>query len=148
MIGRIWVPETCRRHGRRGFTLVEALVAGMILALGVAVIGTSVSRAYGSLSDARDERRAAMLLDELLTKIDLIGPARIASEGPRQGQFDDADERFSWSIDIQSRPQGHLYEVTVTLSWPSDGRHKSVRIQTYLNDPPSLRDPLLRWRDL
>src|SRR6476469_637761 len=81
-----------------GFTLIELLVAGIILAMSVAVIATAVSRSYATLADARDERRAATLLDDLLTKVDMIGPARISSEGPRNGQFDGADERFAWSL--------------------------------------------------
>src|SRR4051812_6645436 len=80
------VPLSLRR--RRGFTLIEMLVAGMILALATAVIATAVSHSYGSLADARDERRAATLMDDLLTKVDLIGPNRIANEGPHSGKFD------------------------------------------------------------
>lgn len=140
--------KSSRAHSRSGFTLVEALVAGIILALAAAVIGTAVSHSYASLAEARDERRASILIDDLLTKVDLIGPSRIASEGPQQGKFDGEDERFSWSIDISNRPEGHLYEVTVTLSWPYAGKDKSVAIHTYLNDPPSSRDASLRWKDL
>jgi type II secretory pathway pseudopilin PulG len=133
---------------RRGFTVVEALVAGIILALAVAVIGTSLSQAYGSLADARDERRAAALLDELLTKIDMLGPARIAAEGPRSGNFQTPDDRFSWSAEIRNRPQGHLYDVTVTISWPVANHNRSVQVQTYLNDQPKSRNALLKWDDL
>jgi len=137
-----------RRRQPRGFTLIEVLIAGMILAISAAVIGTALSHAYASLSEAKDERRAAILLDDLLTKIDMIGPARIASEGPRQGNFDGSDERFSWSVDIQNRPQGHLYDITATLSWSYGKQEKSVQVHTYLNDPPNSRDATLRWRDL
>jgi Tfp pilus assembly protein PilV len=133
---------------RPGFTLIETLAAGVILAMAVAVLGTVLSHAYASLGDARDERRAAVLLNDLLTKVDMIGPARIASEGPRQGKFDGTDERFSWSIDIQNRPQGHLYEVAVTLTWNYAGADKQARIRTYLNDAPKSRDATLKWRDL
>jgi Tfp pilus assembly protein PilV len=135
-------------RSRQGFTLIEALVAGIILAMAGTVVGTALVHAYGALGEARDERRAAILLDDLLTKIDMIGPARIASEGPHQGKCDGTDERFAWSIDIQNRPQGHLYEVAVTLSWTYAGRDKTACIRTYLNDPPKSRDGTLKWRDL
>ena len=42
------------RRRKRGFTLIETLVAGMILALAAAVMATALSHSYGSLSDARD----------------------------------------------------------------------------------------------
>jgi len=137
-----------RRHRHTGFTLIEVLVAGMILAISAAVMGTALSHAYASLSEARDERRAAILLDDLLTKIDMVGPARIADQGPRQGNFDGSDARFSWSVDIKSRPQGHLYDITATLSWASGKQNKSVQAHTYLNDAPNSRDATIRWRDL
>ena len=130
------------------FTLIEVLAAGIILSLAGGVIAASLAQSYRSLADARDERRAAALLDELLTKIDMIGPARIASEGPRDGVFSGADERFSWTAEIGNRPQGHLYQVTVTLSWPAAGRTRTVRVQTYLNDPPDSRDSTLKWNEL
>ncbi len=134
------------RYSRsRGFTLIEVLVAGMILAFAAAAVGIALSHGYVSLADGRDERRAALLLDDLLTKIDLIGPNRIASEGPRRGSFDGQDQRFSWSLEIRSRPVGHLYEVDLTLSWSDGGRGKSARLQTYLNDPPNSRDSTLKW---
>jgi type II secretory pathway pseudopilin PulG len=138
-----------RRASTGGFTLIEMLVAGMILAMAVAVIATAVSHSYGSLADARDERRASTLMDDLLTKVDLIGPNRIATEGPHSGKFDGADERFSWSLDVSNRPQGHLYEITATVTWPAAaGKSRSVNVTTYLNDPPNSRDTTLKWRDL
>jgi len=136
------------RRRERGFTLIETLVAGMILALAAAVMATALSHSYGSLSDARDERRAATLLNELLTKVDLVGASRIAAEGPHSGNFDGADERFSWSIDVSNRPQGHLYEVTATLTWMNGPQEKSLSMHTYLNDPPNSHDATLKWRDL
>ena len=146
----LFVPSCLRGSGlyRRGFTLIETLIAGIILALAIAVMGTTVSHSYGTLADARDERRAAALMEELLTKIDLIGPARMASEGPHGGSFDAPDDRFSWSLDISNRPQGHLYQVDVTVSWANGAHQKTIRIQTYLNDPPKSRDSTLKWRDL
>ena len=137
-----------RKHRANGFTLIEVLVAGIILALAIGVMGTALSRSYAALSDARDERRASTLLDELMTKVDLIGPARIATEGPHSGSFDGADERFSWSIDVEDRPQGHLYHVTAVVKWMKGKQQMSREVQTYLNDPPKSHDATLKWRDL
>ena len=136
------------RAGRRGFTVVEALSAGMILAIAAAAIGGTVSRSLQSLEDARDYQRAAQLLDQVLTKIDLIGPARIETEGPAEGQFDAPNERFSWQAAIESLTQGHLYKVTVRVSWPSRGGTCTAAAGTYLNDPPKSRDSSLEWSKL
>ena len=148
VIQRIPTGSPCHSGRRRAFTLIETLVAGIILAMAIAVMGTTLSHSYGTLADARDQRRATALMDELLTKIDLIGPARMSSEGPHGGAFDAPDDRFSWSLDISNRAQGHLYQVEVTVSWANGPQTRSIRIETYLNDPPKSRDSTLKWRDL
>lgn len=135
-----------RRH--RGFTLIEVLIAGILLAASIAVMGTAVSRSYRGSADANDDRRAALLLSDLMTKIDLIGPARLASEGPRSGSFDGEDSRFSWSVEIQNRQQGHLYQVNVTLSWTAGTTKRRAQVQTLLDDPPKSHDASIKWRDL
>ena len=136
------------RRGHDGFTLVEALSAGMILALAAGVLATAVSSGLRSLELARDFQRAAELVDRTLTKIDLLGPDRLQLEGPREGRFPPPDERFSWDTTIQTRAEGHLYEVTVRISWPAVSGHRSVQAQTLLNDPPRSRDERLQWDDL
>ncbi len=132
-----------------GFTLVEALTAGVILALSAAVLGTGVTQAMRSLTVARDYQRAAELLDQTLTKIDLFGPARMLAEGTSEGVFEVPDDRFAWKADIFSRLEGHLYDVIVEVSWGTpSGKQRSVRAQTRLNDPPESHPAELAWDDL
>jgi len=132
-----------------GFTLVEVLTAGMILALSGAVLGTAVTQAMRSLTVARDYQRAAELLDQTLTEIDLFGPARMLAEGTNEGVFESPDDRFAWRAEIFSRLEGHLYDVIVEVSWRTPaGTQRSVRAQTRLNDPPESRPAELAWDEL
>ena len=140
-----YLPASRRRRG--GFTLVEALAAGIILAMAGAVLGGSLSQTYESLNVARDNQRAAELLDEVLTRIDMIGPERLGREGPTEGRFQ-GDDRFSWRAQISPRLQGHLYEVTAVVSWATPRGQRSVQAQTLLNDPPGSRDASLDWDSL
>jgi uncharacterized protein (DUF58 family) len=136
-----------RRVRRGGFTLVEALAAGIILAVGGAVVGASLAQTYESLRVAKDEQHAAELLDGVLTRIDLIGPDRLGREGPSEGRCAE-DDRFSWRAQFRPLEIGHLYEVTVTVSWSTPRGLRSVEAQTYLNDPPGSRDATLSWEAL
>ena len=140
--------ERIRRHSG-GFTLVETLVAGVILALWAVTLGTTVSQSMRSLALARDFQQAAELLDETLTKIDMIGPARVISEGPIEGTFEAPLERFSWRTEIEDRTEGHLYEVTVRIVWATPGgQTQSKEAQTLLNDPPDSRPAGLNWDEI
>ena len=140
------------RHARRqsgGFTLTEALAAGMVLALSASALGLIVSQSIRSLASARDYQQAAELLDATLTKIDTVGPAMLLEFGPTDGVFDQPNERFSWKATISRQLTGHLYDVTVSVRWETaSGKQRSAKAQTYLNDPRTVLDSRLRWSDL
>ena len=140
--------RTQRRSG--GFSLVEALAAGMILAASAIVIGGGVTQAMRSQSIVRDTLWAAELLDHVLTQIDMIGPARLYyGHAPTQGPL---DERFSWQAKVEPQLEGDLYEVTVQINWqaPHAGESASrvVKAHTLINDAPGSRNLTLEWEDL
>ncbi len=128
-----------------GFTLIEALAAGMILAMFAAIIASSVSTSVAALSLASDQQRAADYLDQVLTRIDLLGPDRMARVGPTSGQL---DEQFSWRASFEPMIEGYLYQVTVTIEWQTPQSTHSVSGYTMLNDPPNSRSASLRWDEL
>lgn len=141
-------PSSRGARGSRGFTLLEALLAGVILAaVGVAVGGAVIGslRAGGA---GREYAIAAQLLDDTMTKLDLIGPSRIRSEGPTTGTFPPPHERFRWSVTITEPNLPDLFEVTLTVTWASDRGERSAVAATRLFDPINSRNPLLRWEDL
>ena len=137
-----------RPRQSRGFTVVEALAAGTILAVSAMIIGPSVSSALVGLSDARDAQRAAQLLEETLTRIDLLGPNRVAGEGPLEGGFSAPDDKFSWQAEIESTTPGYLYKVTVRVTWSGPRGQHTAAAQTLLNDPPASHDETLEWSTL
>ena len=136
-----------RAHRGGGFTVVEALAAGMLLALSGVAIGGAVIGAMSSLRLAADVQQAAQRLDQTLTRIDLIGPSRLLEEGPTEATFAD-DPRFRWSAEIESRLDGHLYDVTVRITWDTEKGPRSVEAATMLNDPPDSRSTTIQWDDL
>lgn len=139
------------RRGQRhsGFTLIETLAAGLILAVSAAAIGLTTRSALRSLSLARDFQQAGGLLDRTLRKIDVVGPAAVKTLGPAEGSFEAPDDRFRWQADIAARTEGSLYEVTVTVSWlTSWGDERSVQAQTLLNDPREADEADVQWGDL
>jgi hypothetical protein len=135
------------RHAA-AFTVVEALAAGTILAVSALIVGPSVSSALVGLQDGRDLQRAAQLLDETLTRIDLLGPERVSREGPLEGQFEPPDDRFSWQTQIEPTVPGDLYKVTVRIRWAGPRGAHVASAQTLLNDATGSHDETLEWRNL
>lgn len=138
-----------RRNGQtRGFTLVEALAAGVILSISVVALGAVVMRGAEAMRVSREYEVAAGLLDETMAKIDMIGPERLSREGPTSGAFPAPHENYSWEARIEWRIEGHLYDVTLTVSWEGVMGRRSAQLKTALNDEPGSRAAELRWEDL
>jgi len=136
----------CRRPRRQGgFTLVECLLAGLVLAVFGAALASAIIQASAVRQRAADDRLAAQWLDEVMTRIDMIGPARMALEGPVGGQLDD---RFSWEATFEQELLSDLYEVHVTLIWTTPGGQRSAQADTMLMDPVGWRGETLQWSDL
>ena len=129
------------RPHRGGFTLVEALLAGVILAIAGAGVGYGMAQAMQAARVAREYEQAAMLLDDVLTRVDLIGPTRMLSVGPNQGVFDEPWEAYRWEMAIESGELTDLYEVQVIVRWGQ----RRVEGRTRLYDPPGARGGQLTW---
>ncbi|MEX0887462.1 MAG: prepilin-type N-terminal cleavage/methylation domain-containing protein [Phycisphaeraceae bacterium] len=136
-----------RRDGNRraaGFTLIEALLAGVILAISGMTIGYGMGQAMQSARVAREYDEAAMLLDQVLTRIDIVGPERMLSLGPNEGAFSEPFDDYQWQAQIEVGELTDLYDVHVVVSW---GRRR-VESHTRLYDPPNARPGDVRWEDL
>ena len=135
------------RRSAGGFTIVECLLAGVILAAFAAALSGSMINAGRSTTRGEDHRRAAQWLDVVLTRIDMLGPYQLSTEGPLQG---DLDERFRWEADIElDEALPDLYRVTVTVSYiGTDLRPGRVTAYTQLYDPAGLRSLDMAWEEL
>ena len=133
------------RSASGGFTLVETIAAATLLALGAAVLAAGIGQALHARTYARDTQRTAEVLDELMTKVYLIGPARLLEEGPTEGEV---DERFTWRLTIERQLEADLYEAELWLGWTGPRGSRSAELYTLINDPIGSRNPLLAWDDL
>lgn len=138
-------PFTHKRSRRGGFTIVECLLAGVILAMFAATIATTVGQAGAAARRGEELRLAAGWLNEVMTRIDLIGPSRLLYEGPTQGEL---DSRFAWSANIEEELIGDLYNVEVTIRWSSNGKVTSIVGYTQFQDPPDAQRTTVSWYDL
>ena len=122
----------------------------MILAIGAVTIGQLVIQQNASLKTSRQYQVAAGLLDEVMSKVDLIGPTTLSEQGVSEGDFSDREmENYNWSCDITQREEeSYLFEVVVRVSWDARGGKQLVTAKTLLYDPPGDRDSELSWEEL
>ena len=112
-------------------TLLEVLVALAILSLGLAALFNSVSLGTRTASTADRERAATAAAQSLLAE---LGRSRPIADGISDGAFPTGQ---SWRLDIEpleipgAAPpvlQGH--KVVLIVSWPEDGRSRSIALNT------------------
>jgi len=119
-----------RMTGSRGFTLLEVLVAFLILSLSMSVLMRIVSQSLHALSTADHHQVALQLAESKLA--DVLIHLDGSSEGKDQGRL---NRRYNWESEIEpyqfdNQEPGTRYSVTpllirVSVSW---GKRPAERV--------------------
>jgi type II secretion system protein I len=99
---------------RRGFTLVEALVAVAILTIGIVGAMGALGAMTRTEADARERETMQVLAAEKLEELLATGDAQNAMAS---GDFSDRQEdRYTWEADVQPTGVENLSALTVTVT--------------------------------
>lgn len=121
------------KSNRRSFTLIETIAATLLLGLSVVVLaGISVNSLRAARSIMINEQ-AWDLADRQLTMVDFIGVRNYLLNGPAKGTFEGEGAAFGWTLKISETTLDFLYDVTVTVDWMEQQRHKQIEAQTRLS---------------
>ena len=124
------------RFDRRqsGYTLIEVLVAFMILALALAVLMRIFSGGLRNVSVSSDYATATLIAESRLAAAGIDG---LLAPGETSGTEGD---RFEWTVSVQDyepwpgyRPAAKgvdAYRVTVTVEWPHGDNTRSIGLST------------------
>ncbi len=120
------------RYLQRGATLIEHVVAVVILAIGVASVLNLLVVGYLSSAMARDMSVGTGLAQRLLEEARAAG-WDAAVPRPRQPVQSSASG-YEWQLDVLERAAG-LKEVTASVYWRTRGRERSVSLVTLVRRP-------------
>ena len=118
---------------KRGFTLIEMIVATTLLAVGVVAALAAFSSATRATAAAEQIHTAILLAREKMTEIELQ-PDTLTG-GDQQGQFDDPYAVYRWQEHIETTEYQNLFKVTVTVQWGPQNAPKERAVVTYLQQP-------------
>jgi Tfp pilus assembly protein PilV len=116
-----------RRSRGRAFTLVEAILAMSIMAIGVTGILGSFSSALISGAIAEDHAKASLLMQQVMAQ---VRAGAITPYDINQGTFS-GDRRFQWVASFTEMDVDYLYQVDVTIMWRRAGRQHTLKLATY-----------------
>ncbi|MEY3142273.1 MAG: hypothetical protein RLY21_766 [Planctomycetota bacterium] len=107
-----------RRTRRAGFALMDAVIAGILLAIGMVAVLSVAGQALALARRGEVDVRAAAAIDELLGKVLTEGPRDFPELHPTAGAFEEdspyAD--FEYAITIDQGGAGVPAEVQVVLT--------------------------------
>ncbi len=112
---------------RRGFALVDAVIGGVILAVGLAAILTLTARAMMMQRSGETAIIAAHLCDELLAQVLMEGPEDYIDLYDSFGRFHEPFDEFDFAVELDDRGEGLPWRVTATVFHRPTGESFSVQ---------------------
>ena len=129
------------RKNSSGFTLVETILASVILCGAVLALGAISTRSLSQTKLNRQYETAAALADKQLTIIDYTGVEDFIEMGQTEGAFSNTSQneksnvgpRYHWEAVTEYRDIDNLYKVNLTVSWVEHNRRYNISVDTMLN---------------
>ncbi|MBN1436873.1 MAG: prepilin-type N-terminal cleavage/methylation domain-containing protein [Sedimentisphaerales bacterium] len=128
------MPKICKKQ--KGFTIIEALVGALLLAIG-AVVACGISQ-HCSKNWLRCQQyeTAYQILDECFEQALLQGPASLMKqELALQRNVVRPCAEYHCEYRIEPTAESNLYEVAVTINWLSQNGVHEVTSTTLIFDP-------------
>lgn len=131
--------------GRRGFSLIEVILAVAIFAGAVAVLGECLRMGMRNAARSRDTTKAELFCESTLNQIcaGILPPQTVSGASVDEtmdtlaGMSELGDSGWLYSVDVQSIDQTNLMAVTVTVRQDlPDGQHPiEVSLTRWMVDP-------------
>jgi general secretion pathway protein I len=113
---------------RRGFTLLEVVVALAVLAIGI--VGSLQAVAQCQHQRAFNAQRAVALHLAQQKMADLTTAVKDLQPGSQEGDGTGPEAGCHWRSLVESTDENGLYRLTVTTSWQFGGQRREVELQT------------------
>lgn len=121
-----------RLHKLAGFTLLEVMVALVIISLALAGVAGSMGQMIDTANTMRDRTYASWIAQNKITEMRLSGA--LPEVGESSGEEDYANTTWAWSAEVSETGIENLMKVDVSVSYP--GADEPVRLVTgFIGEP-------------
>jgi len=125
-----------RYSGRKAFSLVETIVAAVLLGSGVVAVCAISTKSFRGVKLNRENELAWDLLDKQLTLIDYMGIDAFIQSGETSGIFeseDGQDPTHYWEVQVAPLEIDNLYSVNIVVGWGQGSRLRQISLTTMFN---------------
>jgi prepilin-type N-terminal cleavage/methylation domain-containing protein len=125
-----------RRDSRAGLTLIEVMLALVILGMGMVALVTAAGRCISVARQAKNFDTAR----ELLAQVEVEKPMMLeenVEDIAGSGSFESPNDGFSWTRTIEQHgyEEDGLWEVVTEIKWTEDERAKRESVNTLIYWP-------------
>ncbi len=125
-----------------GFTLLEVMVALVIISLALAGVAGSMGQMIDTANTMRDRTYASWIAQNKITEMRLSGV--VPEVGESSGEEDYANTTWAWSAEVSETGIENLMKVDVSVSYP--GVDERVRLVTgFIGEPIAPGQSNLIW---
>jgi prepilin-type N-terminal cleavage/methylation domain-containing protein len=121
------------KTNKKGFSLIETLVASAILSGAVLTLGAISTMSLSGTRLNRQYEMALSLIDKQLSLIDYVGIDEFVELGQMEGVFEEIEPEYYWEVATEYQDIDSLYLVTITVSWVDGNRPYSLSVDTMLD---------------
>ncbi len=118
--------------GRRGFTLIEVIVALVVISTAIAIIAQGFATGGGASVTAQNRTRAAFYAQQKMADLEA---AVIALNVSANGTFED-DDQWTWEVKSDTTTTTGLYQMTVTIIWKERNEDRKFHLVRLMNERP------------
>jgi len=113
----------------RGFTLIEIMVALVILGSSLVVLLGLRNRGIAISSEANHVVVATLLAKEKIAQFSIEKDKKSEEQ---KGEFEDPYKDYVWAITLNETPFPEMKEISLRVIWNEQNRQEHVLITTYI----------------
>lgn len=130
---------------RKGFSLLEVLLAVLILGLTLSVVFSSANQGLAVVTRARDYQISRGLLHEL----ELREPLDLEEmeEGEFRGNFTHGEHGVvQWTriVAVEGAEEDRFYRLRTEINWGGNDLPQAESVETYIHQPTAIRGGWVR----
>ena len=117
----------------RGFTLIETILACVILCASILALGAISTRSLSGIRLNRQYEKAAALVEKQLVMIDYVGIEDFMRLSQMEGNFEQFEPTYHWRAWANHIGVDNLYDVKVTVTWTEKNKNYDVSVCSRFN---------------